>query len=111
MHIKEEINHEIQIYKIDGVLDSNTATTFKKNIAEAMRFGKRRMIFDFQNLEYLSSAGLRVIIQIHKDLKHLKGKVVLCCMADYIKEIFEISGLDSFLPITIGQDDALRLFS
>jgi len=51
-----------------------------------------------------------VILKTTKDLKRLEGKLVLCSMADYVREVFEISGFDSFLPITASRDDALRKF-
>ena len=111
MCITEETNKGIQLYKISGLLNASTAATLKENIADEIALGKTDMIFDFQDLRYLSSAGLRVIIQIHQELKRLKGKVVLCCVVDYIREVFEISGLDSSIPIAIGREDARRLFS
>ena len=42
-----------------------------------------------------------------KRLKPDEGKVVLCAMEDYVREVFEIAGFDSFLPIVSGLDEAL----
>ena len=50
------------------------------------------MAVDFAELEYLSSAGLRVLLKATKRLKQASGKIVLCDMADYVREVFEISG-------------------
>jgi len=68
------------------------------------------MIIDFKDLEYISSAGLRVILKATKALKREDGKMMLCDMQDYVKEVFEIAGFDSFLPIVGTMDDALRSF-
>jgi len=110
MQIQEEKQNEVHIFKLEGRLDSNTSPAFEEKVADAIAKGAKQMIIDFENLEYLSSAGLRVILKTTKDLKRLEGKLVLCSMADYVKEVFEISGFDSFLPITASRDDALKKF-
>ena len=110
MQIQEEKQNEVHIFKLEGRLDSNTSPTFEEKVADAIGKGAKQMIIDFENLEYLSSAGLRVILKTTKDLKRKEGKLVLCSMADYVKEVFEISGFDSFLPITTSRDDALKKF-
>ncbi len=110
MQIREERQKEILILKIEGVLDSKTAPLFEGKIDEAIAQGARQMILDFKNLEYISSAGLRVILKTTKEMKRLEGKLVLCDLADYVKEVFEISGFDSFLPITASCEDAKGLF-
>jgi len=68
------------------------------------------MVVDFEDLDYISSAGLRVILKTTKTLKRTEGKIILCSMQDYVREVFEISGFDAFLPITGRMDDALEKF-
>jgi len=110
MQIIEEKQNEVFIFKLEGRLDSNTSPGFEEKIDGAIGSGTNQMIIDFENLEYLSSAGLRVILKTTKALKRSEGKLVLCSMADYVKEVFEISGFDSFLPIVATRDDALKMF-
>lgn len=68
------------------------------------------MIIDFKDLDYISSAGLRVILKATKAIKREDGQIMLCSMQDYVKEVFEIAGFDSFLPIVDTMDDALNAF-
>ncbi|MFC1814484.1 STAS domain-containing protein [Thermodesulfobacteriota bacterium] len=110
MQIIEEKQNEIFIFKLAGRLDSNTSPGFEEKVVDAIESGFSQMIIDFEKLEYLSSAGLRVILKTTKDLKRTDGKLVLCSMADYVKEVFEISGFDSFLPIVSTRADALNMF-
>ena len=110
MKISEEKQNDILVFKLDGRLDSNTSPAFEEKVDDAIGNGAKLMIIDFENLEYLSSAGLRVILKTTKELKRQEGKLVLCSMADYVREVFEISGFDSFLPITASRDDALKKF-
>ena len=72
-----------------------------------MQSGATRMVIDFENLDYISSAGLRIILKTTKDLKKSEGNIVLCAMQDYVKEVFEIAGFDTFLPIVPTMDEAL----
>ena len=110
MEIFEENQSGINIYKLSGRLDSNTSQSFEKKIFQAIDDGSKSMIIDFKNLDYISSAGLRVILKATKALRREDGKMMLCDMQDYVKEVFEIAGFDSFLPIVSTMDDALQRF-
>ena len=110
MEIIEESQSGVNIFKLNGRLDSNTSQGFEKKIFQAIDDGSKSMLIDFKNLEYISSAGLRVILKATKALKREEGKMMLCDMQDYVKEVFEITGFDSFLPIVGSMDDALQSF-
>ena len=108
MEIIEKEQSGISIFKLTGRLDSKTSPEFEKKIFDAIENGSKNMIADFEELDYISSAGLRVILKATKDLKRSDGQFVLCAMKDYVKEVFEISGFDSFLPIVTTMDEALE---
>ena len=110
MEIIEEKQDEINVFKIKGRLDSRTSPEFEEKISVASKNGAQKMIFDFADLEYISSAGLRVVLKAAKDMKRIDGAVVLCSMQDYVREVFEIAGFDSFLPIEPSFEDALAKF-
>ena len=107
MEIIETRHDQANIYKLNGRLDSNTSPALEKKLADAMQSGATRMVIDFENLDYISSAGLRIILKTTKDLKKSEGNIVLCAMQDYVKEVFEIAGFDTFLPIVPTMDEAL----
>ena len=110
MEIIEESQSGINIYRLNGRLDSNTSQGFEKKVFQAIDNGSKSMIIDFKNLDYISSAGLRVILKATKALKREEGTLMLCDMQDYVKEVFEIAGFDSFLSIVGTMDDALNAF-
>ena len=110
MEIIENKISDIHIFKVQGRLDSTTAPEFEKRVYAAMGNGSLHMILNFQDLDYLSSAGLRIILKTAKDLKRANGKLILCAIEDYIKEVFEISGFDTFLPIVANVDEATKMF-
>ena len=110
MEIIEDKENAISIFKLNGRLDSNTSQGFEKKIFQAITDGSKHMVIDFKDLDYISSAGLRVILKATKALKREDGRIMLCSMQDYVKEVFEIAGFDSFLPIVPSIEDALNSF-
>jgi anti-sigma B factor antagonist len=107
MEIIENQKEGISIFKLNGRLDSNTSPALEKKLVSAIENGIRNMVIDFENLDYISSAGLRIILKTTKDLKRTEGNIVLCAMQDYVREVFEIAGFDTFLPIFSTVDEAL----
>jgi len=110
MDIIEKNQEGVYVFKLNGRLDSNTSPELEGNIFEAIDSGSTNMIVDCENLDYISSAGLRIILKAAKALKRSAGMIVLCAMQDYVKEVLEIAGFDSFLPIVAGMEDALKKF-
>ena len=110
MNIIEKTINEIIIFKLNGNLNSNTAPELEDRIFEAISNESKNMILDFEDLDYISSAGLRVIMKTAKNLKQSDGCIVLCSMQEYVKEVFEIAGFDAYLPIVLTMDDALNQF-
>ena len=107
MEVIEKKQNDISIFEVSGRLDSNTSPELEKQLFDAIEKGSKNVIVDFEGLDYISSAGLRVILKATKTLKGSDGIFVLCSLKDYVKEVFEISGFDSYLPIASTMDEAL----
>lgn len=90
-----------------GRLDSNNAGEAEQIVLGHIAGGETRIVLDFGRLDYISSAGLRVMLMAAKRLKQANGKMVLCSMQDHIREVFEISGFLSILTVCAGRDEAL----
>ena len=86
----DEINLEIT-----GRLDTNTAPALDKTINENL-YGIKNLILDFKGLEYVSSAGLRVLLSAQK---RLKGGMKLKNVCELVMEIFEMTGFVDVLVI------------
>jgi anti-sigma B factor antagonist len=110
MEIITNRDGEILTLKLKGRLDTNASMEFEQQVEESINQSTKNMIIDFSDLEYICSSGLRVIIQAAKKLKSLQGELVLCSMEDYIQEVFEISGFDTFLKIFASKEEALKSF-
>lgn len=110
MQIDLDTKENVSVFSLKGRLDSNTSPELEEVIASQIENGSSSLIINFENLDYISSAGLRVILKTTKDLKRREGKIMLCAMQDYVKEVFEIAGFDTFLPIVPTMDEAIAKF-
>jgi anti-sigma B factor antagonist len=72
--------------------------------------GKRELLLNFNNVEYLSSAALGKLINLHKKLQGLQGRLAMCNVIPQIFEVFAITKLDKIFKIFPDQDAALEFF-
>ena len=107
MEIKETKEGTAAVLHIAGRLDSNTSQDFEEKLFDTIQNRTLRIVLNFEALAYISSAGLRVILKAAKDLKRRDGRLILCAMQDYVREVFEISGFDTFLSIVPTVEDAI----
>lgn len=71
---------------------------------------RRKLLLNFKNVEYLSSAALGKLITLNKKLQEAGGRLVLCDIAPQIYEVFEITKLDKFFTIENEEQMALQSF-
>ena len=83
---------------LEGRLDTTTAPQLEEALKENMD-GVETLTLDMEKLEYVSSAGLRVLLAAQKRMNAVKGTMVLRNVCDDIKEVFEITGFCDILTI------------
>lgn len=87
------------IVKPVGRLDSLTSPEFEREMGDYLRSPEYNLLLDFDELDYISSAGLRVVLNVAKLYRSIDWQFAACNMQDHIREVFEISGFDSFITI------------
>lgn len=98
MNIIKEYDDKELVLAVEGRVDTITSQNLEKEIND--EFGNfNSLILDFSALEYISSAGLRVLIATQKKLKSDDIPMVIKNVNDAIKEIFRMSGFDKILKI------------
>ena len=70
----------------------------------------RKLLLNFSNVEFLSSAALGKLIKLNKKLQEAKGRLILCKIDPQIFEVFEITKLDKFFNIQKEEQDGLQAF-
>jgi anti-anti-sigma factor len=97
--------------RLTGRLDSATGPTFEKDLLGRIDGGGRRLLLDFTELQYISSAGLRIVLLAAKKMKSAGGRLALCSLNPQIAEVFAISGFTNILDIHPSRDAALATLS
>ncbi len=93
--------------KATGRMDAVTAPMFEQECMRWVEQGHLHLIVDFIGLEYISSAGLRVILGVGKKLKAQAGSLAFGGMSAMVKEVFDISGFASIFPVYDSMEAAL----
>jgi anti-sigma B factor antagonist/stage II sporulation protein AA (anti-sigma F factor antagonist) len=103
----EEIEHRV-ILRIDGRLDAASAPILERKISNLIEEGHEHLILDFLRVDYLSSAGMRVLLSTSKKLKAKKGELVLFSLVDEVAEVIKMAGFDKILHICSSEKEALQ---
>ena len=97
MTIEKKINNDAVTLIVSGRLDTQTAPELENEL-DAVLAGLKELTFDMTNLEYVSSAGLRVILKAQKAM-NAQGSMKLTGVNDSIMEVFDITGFLDILTI------------
>ena len=107
MNVQQEIRGDVAILRPVGRLDSATSPELERSVIECLEGGCKRLVFDLDSMDYVSSAGLRVILVAGKKLRATQGKLVLSGMREAVRDVFEMSGFLTLFAVTTNLDDAL----
>lgn len=109
MDIKVENKGEVALISVSGRLDAITATELDTTFGEILDGGNKNAIVSMKELEYVSSAGLRVILMFAKKLRTDKRKVGFAELSGNVKEVFDISGFYSLFEIYNTVEEAFAV--
>ena len=97
LNIEKTIDNGKAVVKLSGRLDTVTAPELETALKEILP-GISELVFDLETLEYVSSAGLRVLLSAQKTM-NLQGEMKVCNVNETIMEIFEVTGFSDILTI------------
>jgi anti-anti-sigma factor len=107
MAINTEREGDTLVAKAEGRIDGTNAREFQDDLDSVIEEGDRAVILNFQDLMYISSAGIRVVLMTAKTLQRREAQFALCSLSEPVREIFEVSGFDKIIPIHASQDEAI----
>ena len=84
--------------KLDGRLDTNTAPDFQTEM-EPMLNDISKLVLDFEKLDYISSAGLRVLLTFEQDMEEQEKTLEVTHVNDIIHDVFDVTGFLDILTI------------
>ncbi len=111
MEAIESRSGKVAIIDVRGRVDSNTARAFEEKLLGAVSSAQPVLVVDCTELDYVSSAGLRVLLMAAKKVKAAKGKLALCGLKPHVQEVFDVSGFSSIFAIHAAREAALAAVS
>ncbi len=109
MDIHIETVRGVAVVTLSGQIDSNTAAAFQDEVLPLARPGQK-ILLDMSGVTYMSSAGLRVLLLLYRQISESQGQVVLAGLRDEIKDIMSMTGFLDFFTMFEDRGDALQYF-
>jgi anti-anti-sigma factor len=107
MELQAHKERSALVITVKGRLDVASAPEYEKQLKEWIAGGDHSLIIDFSELEYISSAGLRGVLAIGRELNRCQGSQCFCGLRDSVRDVFAISGFDSIVAIYDSRDAAV----
>ena len=101
MEMKQTKEGKNLLIALEGRLDTLTAPELEKELNSALE-GIEKLTLDFADLEYISSAGLRVLLSAQKTMNN-QGEMVIRNANETVREVFEVTGFDEILTYEVGE--------
>jgi stage II sporulation protein AA (anti-sigma F factor antagonist) len=90
--------NDVSVCSIRGRLDAVSAPELEKQLDQWFEQAGNKLIFDLAELEYVSSAGLRIFLTAAKRMKTCNGKLGMACLRKGVRDVFAISGFIALIP-------------
>ena len=107
MEIQIEQSGDAWVVSVTGKLDALSAGDYEKAVNQLVADGKTRLVVNFAELSYISSAGLRVLLSTAKQLKPKGGLALFANVHGNVLEVFEMTGFSTILGLHDSVDAAL----
>jgi len=105
MDIKKHGN--VTVVHMPVRFDAQSSRDVEHVLQETIKSSTKAVLCNFSHTDYISSAGLRVLLSASKELKKSDGQLYLCSTSFFVQEVLEISGLSTILKIFKTEKDAL----
>lgn len=100
-NIKTQKNDNEIIVLIDGMIDSTTADKFAAQMENVLIQKPTSIILDFEKVDYISSAGFRILFMVAKEMKKNQGKLSARCVSTEIQNLFNMVHMDHVMEIQV----------
>jgi len=102
---------EVSVINLKGYLDAHTAPTLENNFTQLIENSKYKIVVNFEDLAYISSAGLGVFMAYIESIRENKGDIKLTNMSDKVFNIFDLLGFPLLYEIYKKEEEALKKFN
>ncbi len=110
MEFKVDKLGEVTVVRVAGNLDTQASPDAQKQLTQLIDNGAGKILIDFEDLNYIASSGLRMLLVAAKRLKGVSGQLRVCGLNTVVQEVFDISGFAVMLAVSKSQAEALDGF-
>ena len=107
MEITVKSSGQVMVVEMAGDIDSNTAPQAEEQILPLVQPGAK-ILLDMSGVEYMSSAGLRMLLSTYRQVSRQNGGIVLVGLAEEIKDTMSVTGFLNFFMIRDTVDEGLK---
>ena len=111
MKVEWESKGETTIARIEGRIDSTRTESLQEELQSGLDPKAQAALLDFEKVSFISSAGLRAVLALAKQLKGRNVKMGLCSLSGSLRKIFEVSGFENVIPIYSSQGEAINILN
>jgi stage II sporulation protein AA (anti-sigma F factor antagonist) len=109
LNIGMEIRNDVLCIRLSGELDHHAADSLREQATEMLESsGVRHIVLNLENLTFMDSSGLGVILGRYKHVKQLHGEMIVCAISPPIKRLFDMSGLFKIIRLEPTEEYALE---
>ncbi len=108
MPVNHSTENGVAVLSVAGSLGADETQHLEEAVLGLLDKGETRLLFDFSDLDYINSSGLRILVLAYQRLKKNSGKVAICGVKDYIREVFEVSGYDKIFSMYAARGEASK---
>jgi anti-sigma B factor antagonist len=102
---------EISVINLNGYLDAHTAPSLENNFSQLIDSNRFKIVVNFKDLAYISSAGLGVFMAYIEKIRENNGDIKLAGMSDKVYNIFDLLGFPLLYEIFKTEEEAIEKFS
>lgn len=110
MEISIQTLNDIQVASVSGDIDANTAQTVTEKILPLVE-AKSKIVLDMTGVAYMSSAGLRMLLSLHRQASALASQLVLVGLSEDVQDTMSVTGFLAFFKVADSLDEGRKLLS
>ena len=107
VNVREDREGDILVLEPQGRIDSSTAPLLGERLTAVLAGPGTRLVLDFRSLEYISSAGFRVLLLAAKHAEKAESRLALCGITGKVRQLFDLAGFLDLLPIYASREECV----
>lgn len=107
MDLRQESVGGVTVLEVIGRIDSSTAPALQEQLTSVMTAPQANVLIDLSRLDYISSAGFRVLLLGAKRAEATGSRLVLCGLSAKVRQLFDLGGFLDLFAISVSRQDAI----